>query len=67
MKLPDHILEKIISEIRFDFSGDKFAPKGKSKIPRVFYLGKDVIEKINNYGLKTSGQLIVTGKIKSYF
>ena len=56
MKLPDHILEKIISEIRFDFSGDKFAPKGKSKIPRVFYLGKDVIEKINNYGLKTSGQ-----------
>ena len=56
MKLPDNILEKIISEIRFDFSGDKFAPKGKSKIPRVFYLGKDVIEKINNYGLKTSGQ-----------
>ena len=56
MKLPDHILEKIISEIRFDFSGDKFAPKGKSKIPRVFYLGRDVIEKINNYGLKTSGQ-----------
>lgn len=45
MKLPDNILEKIISEIRFDFSGDKFAPKGKSKIPRVFYLGKDVIEK----------------------
>jgi hypothetical protein len=56
MQLPDNILEKIISEIRFDFSGDKFAPKGKSKIPRVFYLGKDVIEKINNYGLKTSGQ-----------
>jgi ribosomal protein S20 len=56
MKLPDNILEKIISEIRFDFSGDKFAPKGESKIPRVFYLGKDVIEKINNYGLKTSGQ-----------
>ena len=56
MKLPDNILEKIISEIRFDFSGDKFAPKGKAKIPRVFYLGKDVIEKINNYGLKTSGQ-----------
>ena len=56
MKLPDNILEKIISEIRFDFSGDKFAPKGKAKIPRVFYLGKDVIEKINNYGLKTSGE-----------
>jgi len=56
MKLPDNILEKIISEMRFDFSGDKFAPKGKSKIPRVFYLGKDVIEKINNYGLKNNGQ-----------
>ena len=56
MKLSNNILEKIISEMRFDFSGDKFAPKGKSKIPRVFYLGKDVIEKINNYGLKTSGQ-----------
>lgn len=56
MQLSDNLLNKIISEIRFDFSGDKFAPKGKAKIPRVFYLGKDVIEKINNYGLKTSGQ-----------
>jgi hypothetical protein len=61
MKLPDHILEKLVTEIVYqgmsiNTSGGGKGPIGKRKMPRVFFLGKDVIEKINNYGLKTSGE-----------
>ena len=61
MKLPNHILEKLVTEIMYqgisvDTSRGGEGPVGKRKIPRVFFLGKDVIEKINNYGLKTSGE-----------
>jgi hypothetical protein len=60
MKLPDHILEKLVTEIVYQGlsidSSKGGGGTGKRKIPRVFFLGKDVIEKINNYGLKTSGE-----------
>lgn len=60
MKLPDHILEKLVTEIVYQGlsidSSKGGGGTGKRKIPRVFFLGQDVIDKINNYGLKTNGE-----------